>query len=119
MVRAGCGEFDGERNVCVYVGLGHGYTENAYTKSDRSLSRNMHFNHLEVISSRARRSGNGREKNLKQAKQASKDALAPWRAVVPAAESHSYNKHTFNPLRSAHACPSEKPPPQSGRVRRL
>ena len=26
VVRAGCGEFEGERNVCVDVGLGHGYT---------------------------------------------------------------------------------------------
>ena len=30
------GEFEGERNVCVDVGLGHGYTEIANTKSSRS-----------------------------------------------------------------------------------
>ena len=37
VVRAGCGEFDGERNVCVDVGLGHGYTETANTKSKEAF----------------------------------------------------------------------------------
>ena len=50
----------------------------------------MHFTLLRRGHISARRSGNGREKNLKQK---SKDALAPWRALVPAADSHSYNKH--------------------------
>ena len=62
----------------------------------------MHFTLLRRGHISARRSGNGREKNLKQA---SKDALAPWRALVPAADSHSYNKHiqSFKEL----TCPSE------------
>ena len=63
----------------------------------------MHFTLLRRGHISARRSGNGREKNLKQKK--SKDALAPWRALVPAADSHSYNKHiqSFKEL----TCPSE------------
>ena len=62
----------------------------------------MHFTLLRRGHISARRSGNGREKNLKQK---SKDALAPWRALVPAADSHSYNKHiqSFKEL----TCPSE------------
>ena len=74
-------------------------------------------------------SGNGREKNLKQA---SKDVFAPWRALVPAADSHSYNKHiqSFKELTCPRPTktPSGKKPVRptlhthgtaSGRVRRL
>ena len=61
----------------------------------------MHFTLLRRGHISARRSGNGREKNLKQK---SKDALAPWRALVPAADSHSYNKH-IQSLKERHACP--------------
>ena len=71
MVRAGCGEFEGERNVCVDVGLGHGYTETANTKSKEAfLETCIFYTHLEVISAPLR----------ERSREELKDALAPWRA---------------------------------------
>ena len=105
VVRAGCGEFDGERNVCrrrtrPLLRVIEAYLETCIFYAPRG----------DLV--RARRSGNGREKNLKQAKQASKDALAPWRAVVPAADSHSYNKH-IQSLKELTRAPTSASEPQS------
>ena len=69
----------------------------------------MHFTLLRRGHISARRSGNGREKNLKQK---SKDALAPWRALVPAADSHSYNKH-IQSLKELTRAPTSASEPQS------
>ena len=101
VVRAGCGEFEGERNVCVDVGLGHGYTETANTKSKEAfLETCIFYTHLEVISAPLR----------ERSREELKDALAPWRALVPAADSIRIT-NTFNPaLRSSRARPRSPTP---------
>ena len=52
-------------------------------------------------------------------KQASKDAPRAMASSGPGALIPIRITNTLNPLRSAHPCPSENAPPQSGRVRRL
>ena len=97
MVRAGCGEFEGERNVCVDVGLGHGYTETANTKSKEAF--------LETCIFYAPR-GDLRAAPGTVARRTEGCARA-MAGVGPGGRFDSYNKH-IQSLKEL-TCPSEKP----------
>ena len=98
VVRAGCGEFEGERNVCVDVGLGHGYTETANTKSKEAfLETCIFYTHLEVISAPLRERSREEPEGCARAKA----------GVGPGGRFDSYNKH-IQSLKEL-TCPSEKP----------
>ena len=98
MVRAGCGEFEGERNVCVDVGLGHGYTETANTKSKEAfLETCIFFTHLEVISAPLR----------ERSREEPEGCARAMAGVGPGGRFDSYNKH-IQSLKEL-TCPSEKP----------